>query len=326
MHISPLAESIILSLVNQLYHSVNLKTLKKAIFVLVVASFFKLSYGQEKTIPLYEGMIPNSKIAPAEYVEHIDSSGLTRNLSNPSITPYLPEKGTATGTAVIICPGGGYLVLPTMENTLATVKAFNKMGVTVFVLRYRMPNDKVMIDKTIGPLQDLQRAILIVRKRATEWGINPNKIGVAGFSAGGHLATTLGTHQGWTVIDNKENISLRPDFMVLVYPVILFDPKIPSGVRERLIGMTPSKELLDRFSNEKHVSPDTPPTFLVHTADDDTVPVKNSLNFFDALLKAKVKASMHIFQAGEHGFGLDNPGNKDKWIDMCQHWMEENGF
>jgi dipeptidyl aminopeptidase/acylaminoacyl peptidase len=114
--------------------------------------------------------------------------------------------------------------------------------------------------------------------------------------------------------------------MVLVYPVILFDPKIPSGVRERLIGMTPSKELLDRFSNEKHVSPDTPPTFLVHTADDDTVPVKNSLNFFDALSKAKVKASMHIFQAGEDGFGLDNPGNKDKWIDMCQHWMEENGF
>lgn len=300
--------------------------MKKVILILVLASFFKLSYGQEKTIPLYEGMIPNSKIAPADYVEHIDSSGLTRNLSNPGITPYLPEKGTATGTAIIICPGGGYLVLPAAENTSAAAKAFNKMGVTVFVLKYRMPNDKVMIDKTIGPLQDLQRAMLIIRKRAGEWGINPNKIGVAGFSAGGHLATTLGTHQGWTVIENKENISLRPDFMVLVYPVILFDPKIPSGVRERLIGMTPSKELLDRFSNEKHVSSDTPPTFLVHTADDDTVPVKNSLDFFDALLKAKVKAGMHIFQAGEHGFGLDNPNNKDKWIDMCQHWLEENGF
>lgn len=292
----------------------------------MLALFFKPSYGQEKAIPLYEGMIPNSKIAPADYVEYVDSAGLTRNSSNPNIRPYFPEKGTATGTAVIICPGGGYLVLPAMENTLATVKAFNKIGVTVFVLKYRMPNDKVMIDKTIGPLQDLQRAMLIVRKRAAEWGINPNKIGVVGFSAGGHLATTLGTHQGWTVIDNKENISLRPDFMILVYPVILFDPEIPSGVRERLIGMTPSKELLDRFSNEKHVSPDTPPTFLVHTADDDTVPVKNSLDFFDALLKAKVKAGMHIFQAGEHGFGLDNPKNKDKWIDMGQHWLEENGF
>ncbi|MNV35023.1 Acetylxylan esterase precursor [compost metagenome] len=183
-----------------------------------------------------------------------------------------------------------------------------------------------MVDKTIGPLQDLQKAMQMVRKRAGEWGLDPKKVGVAGFSAGGHLATTLGTHQDWSVIENKENINLRPDFMILVYPVILFDPQIPSGVRERLIGKNAPEALLDLFSNEKHVSSNTPPTFLVHTVDDDIVPVKNSLDFFDALLKFKVKASMHIFQAGEHGFGLDNPNNKDKWMDMCQHWLEENGF
>lgn len=300
--------------------------MKRVIVILVLASFFKLSFAQEKAIPLYEGIIPNSKKAPADYVEHVDSSGLTRNLSNPSITPYFPEKGKSTGTAVIICPGGGYLVLPTMENNVAIAKAFNKIGITAFLLKYRMPHDKVMIDKTIGPLQDLQKAMQMVRKRAGEWGIDPKKVGLAGFSAGGHLATTLGTHQDWSVIENKENINLRPDFMVLVYPVILFDPLIPSGVRERLIGKNAPKALLDLFSNEKHVSSNTPPTFLVHTVDDDTVPVKNSLDFFDALLRFKVKASMHIFQAGEHGFGLDNPNNKDKWMDMCQHWLEENGF
>lgn len=300
--------------------------MKKVTLFLLLFPFFQLSYAQEKMIPLYEGPIPNSKIAPADYAEHTDSDGLIRNLSHPALVPYFPEKGKSTGTAVIICPGGGYLVLPSMENTEATAKAFNKMGVTAFVLKYRMPNDKVMVDKTIGPLQDVQTAMLIVRKRAVEWGIDSHKIGLAGFSAGGHLASTLATHQDWTVIANKENISLRPDFMVLVYPVILFDPDIPSGVRERLIGKNASKELLDRFSNEKHVSSNTPPTFLVHSADDDTVPVKNSLDFFNALMKFKVKAGMHIFQAGEHGFGLDNPNNKDKWMDMCQHWLEENGF
>lgn len=287
--------------------------------------FAHLSHAQDKAIPLYEKTIPNSKEAPATYAEHTDSSGLISNVTNPSITPYFPQKGKSSGTAVIIFPGGGYSVLST-DDEIAIALEFNKIGITAFVLKYRLPNDTIMIDKTIGPLQDAQTAMRIVRKRAGEWGIKPNKIGLVGISAGGHLASTEGTHFDTSVIENKEHISLRPDFMVLVYPVIIFDPLTPSGTRETLIGKTPSTALLNLYSNEKHVTADTPPTFLVHAADDDVVPVKNSLLFFNALLSAKVKAEMHILQAGGHGFGLDNPKSKDKWFEWCKIWLSENGF
>lgn len=287
--------------------------------------FTCLSYAQEKAILLYEKAIPNSKKAPATYVESTDSSKLISNVTNPGITPYLPPKGKSTGTAVIICPGGGYSVLST-DDEITIAKEFNKIGVTAFILKYRLPNDTIMVDKTIGPLQDAQTAMLIVRKRAAEWGINPNKIGMVGISAGGHLASTEATHFDNPVIENKEKISLRPDFLILVYAVILFDPLIPSGTRETLIGKTPSTATLNLYSNEKHVTANTPPTFLVHAADDDVVPVKNSLVFFNTLLNAKVKAEMHIFQAGGHGFGLDNPESKDKWFEWCKNWLNANGF
>jgi acetyl esterase/lipase len=288
-------------------------------------AFTHFAYAQDKAIPLYEKTIPNSKEAPANYAEHTDSSGLISNVTTPGITPYFPQKGKSSGTAVIIFPGGGYSVLSSEDET-AIAREFNKIGITAFVLKYRLPNDTIMIDKTIGPLQDAQTAVQIVRKRAAEWGINPNKIGLVGLSAGGHLASTEGTHYDNPVIENKEHISLRPDFMVLIYPVIIFDPLIPSGTRETLIGKTPSTALLNLYSNEKHVTTNTPPTFLVHAADDDVVPVKNSLRFFNALLSYQVKAEMHILQSGGHGFGLENPKSKDKWFDWCKNWLNENGF
>lgn len=281
---------------------------------------------QEKAIPLYGKDIPNSKKAPASYVQYTDTSGLIRNVTNPSITPFFPKKGTASGTAVIICPGGGYAVLASAEKSALVAKAFNQAGIAAFVLNYRLPSDEIMVDKTIGPLQDAQTALLLIRKRAAEWGLNPHKIGFVGISAGGHLATTAATHFDQPVIDNKEQIDLRPDFMVLVYSVILFDTAIESGTRENLIGAAAQPALLNQFSNEKHVTANTPPAFLVHAADDDVVPVKNSLVFYNALLAANVKASMHIFQSGGHGFGLDNPNNKDKWFDSCRNWLRENGF
>lgn len=300
--------------------------MKSVIIVSVFMSFLNLSYSQDKPIPLYEKDIPNSKKAPADYVEYVDSIGLTHNVTDPTLIPYFPKQGTASGTAVIICPPGGYWVLPLATKSHDIAKEFNKIGVTAFVLKYRLPHDAIMIDKTIGPLQDAQRAMQIVRKRAAEWGIDPNKVGFVGLSAGGHVASTAGVHFNRVVIENKEGINLRPDFMVLVYPVIIFDPAIPSGPRERLLGTTPSKKLLDLYSNEKHVTAKTSPTYLVHAADDDVVPVKNSLLFFDALVKFKVKAGMHIFQSGGHGFNLDNPPSRDKWFDMCTSWLEENGF
>ncbi|RPD42708.1 alpha/beta hydrolase [Chitinophaga barathri] len=275
---------------------------------------------------LYEKEVPNSTPAPADYVEQVDSSGLTRNVTWPSLTAYLPPKDKATGTAVIICPGGGYAVLAPAVKSAALAREFNKAGIAAFVLKYRLPNDAVMTDKSIAPLQDGQMAVLTLRKRAKEWNINPDKIGFVGISAGGHLASTAGTQFGRPVIENKEHISLRPDFMVLVYPVILFDTAIASGVRERLVGKDAPQELLDLYSSEKHVSVNTPPTFLVHAADDDTVPVKNSLLFFNALLDANVRTSMHILQSGNHGFQYDHPGPDVRWFDWCLNWLHENGF
>lgn len=282
-------------------------------------------YAQEKPITLYPNGVPNSKPAPAAYVEKLDKDWITL-VTNPRLTPYLPEKGTANGTAIVIFPGGGYSGLSMVNEGSSIAQAFNKLGVTAFVVTYRLPSDDIMIDKTIGPLQDAQQAVLTVRQRAAEWGIKPDKIGIIGFSAGGHLASTEGTHFDKLVIEDKDNISVRPDFMILLYPVISFGPFAHVGSRENLIGKNPPAALVDLYSNEKQVTANTPPTFLVHCEDDDVVPVQNALLFYDALLNAKVKACMHIFDAGGHGFGLNNPKSKDKWIDWVKSWMNENGF
>jgi len=273
--------------------------------------------------------VPNSKPTPATYIEKNDRSNNDQwvtGVSIPTLTACIPANGTANGAAVVICPGGGYAGLSMDKEGYRVAKAFNAFGVTAFVLKYRLPSDEIMADKTIGPLQDAQQAVLTVRKNAAKWGINPNKIGIIGFSAGGHLASTEGTHFDKVVIEDQENISVRPDFMLLLYPVISFGPMAHVGSRENLIGKTPTPALLDLYSNEKQITANTPPTFLVHATDDDVVPVQNSLMFYDALLANKVKAEMHIFEAGGHGFGLDNPKSKDQWIDWAKNWMDANGW
>ena len=280
---------------------------------------------QEK--PLYPNGAPNAKPTPPTYKETFDKkSSWASHVSMPTINTYLPAKGTANGTAIIIFPGGGYAGLAMGHEGKAIAEEFNKIGVTAFVVKYRLPSDSIMVDKTIGPLQDAQMAVLTVRKNAAQWGVKPDKIGIIGFSAGGHLASTEGTHFDKVVIDNKENISVRPDFMMLIYPVISFGPQAHVGSRENLIGKTPTQDLIDLYSNEKQVTANTPPSFLVHAGDDDVVPVQNSLMFYDSLLKNKVKAEMHIFQAGGHGFGLYNSKSKDKWFDWAKNWLDENGF
>lgn len=280
---------------------------------------------QSKEFLLYPNGVPNAKPTPASYIEKLNVDWITF-VSQPTLIAYFPEKGKSNGTSIIIFPGGGYAGLSMANEGSNIAKAFNEMGVTAFVVKYRLPSDEIMVDKTIGPLQDAQQAVLTVRKRAAEWGLNPSKIGIIGFSAGGHLASTAGTHFDKLVIDDKENISVRPDFMILLYPVISFGPMAHVGSRENLIGKTPNEALIELYSNENQVTPNTPPTFLVHAQDDNVVPVQNSLMFYDSLLKNKVKASMHIFQAGGHGFGLNNPKSKEHWIDWCRDWMELNNF
>lgn len=299
-----------------------MKTILSAFILTIVTA---IAYGQEKPIPLYPKGVPNSKPTPAAYVETTEDNWI-RKVSQPAITPYLPAKGTANGTAVIVCPGGSYSGLASAHEGSAIAQAFNQIGVTAYVLKYRLPSDEIMVDRSIGPLQDAQTAILIVRKHAAEWGIDPNKIGIIGFSAGGHLASTAGTHFDKLVIENKENISVRPDFVMLIYPVISFGEFAHTGSRENLIGKTLPAAQVELYSNEKQITANTPPTFLVHAEDDDVVAVQNSLLFYDSLLKNKVKAEMHLFQEGGHGFGLNNPKNKGKWFDWAANWLEENGF
>jgi acetyl esterase/lipase len=179
-----------------------------------------------------------------------------------------------------------------------------------------------MIDKSVGPLQDAQQAIKTVRMRAAEWKINPAKIGIMGFSAGGHLASTAGTHFDKSYIPNDEKINLRPDFMILIYPVIsMTDELTHMGSRNALLGKTPNKELIELFSNEIHVTSNTPPTWLTHTGDDNVVTVENSIHFYQELIRKKVPAEMHLYPKGNHGFVLFQP--TDEWMQPLFAWMKK---
>ena len=184
-----------------------------------------------------------------------------------------------------------------------------------------------MEEKKVGPLQDAQQAIRIVRQRASEWNVKPNRIGVMGFSAGGHLASTAGTHFNNAVIENPGNVSLRPDFLILIYPVISFQDSIAHiGSRDQLIGSKPTAEKIKFYSNELQVTKNTPPTFLVHASDDKGVKSENSIVFYQNLIKNKVPAEMHLYQGGGHGFGLNNKTTKDLWMDRCEAWLSMNGW
>jgi len=286
---------------------------------------FHLFAQDAPAIPLYPNGVLNSKPAPATYVEKI-VNGSGSMVTDPTITPYFPEKGKANGTAIVVCPGGGYVHLSMIKEGADVAKKFAEIGVTAFVLKYRLPSDQIMTDKTIGPLQDAQRAIQIVRERAAEWGINPAKVGIIGFSAGGHLASTAGTHFDKVVIDNPKNTSVRPDFMILMYPVITFGDFAHKGSRDNLVGKDAPQAMIDLYSNEKQVTANTPITMLVQAGDDKTVPVQNSLMFYEALLKNNVKAEMLIYPAGGHGFGLNNKTTKDQWFNSATNWLDSNGL
>ena len=292
------------------------------LFISIIA--MQISQAQT-TINLYDGAVPNSKPYTTKELWEPQDNGdtIVHFTSEPTLTLFLPDKKNANGTAVVICPGGGYWITSIVKEGFAVAKEFNKWGVAAFVLKYRMPNDSSMIDKTIGPLQDAQRAIQLVRIHAKEWNVDANKVGIMGFSAGGHLASTAATHFNHSYIENTNNINLRPDFSLFIYPVISFQDSIGHiGSRDQLIGKDPPKQLLDSFSNELQVTAQTPPTFLVHATDDDVVPVMNSIAFYEALLQYKIPAEMHIYKSGGHGFGMHNPTTKEEWMQACKSWMQ----
>lgn len=280
----------------------------------------------QETFPLYTDSIPNSK--PVPDIERSDTAqnGIVRigKVSRPTLTVYLPPKEKATGAAVIICPGGGYFILAASHEGHDVAKKFNEMGVAAFVLKYRIPDDLTMVNKEIGPLQDAQRAIKVVRERANEWNIKPDRIGIMGFSAGGHLASTAGTHFTKAHIPNPNNTSLRPDFMILVYPVVSFSDSVGHmGSRTQLLGKTPTREKISEYSNELQVTSNTPPAFMVH-AKDDHVRIENSFQFANALTKNKIQNKVHVYEKGGHGYGMNNPTSDIKWMDLVFEWMKAN--
>jgi len=248
----------------------------------------------------------------------------------PTLTIYLPPMEKATGTAVVICPGGGYGHLAMDHEGHQIARWLNSFGVAGFILKYRHRNSGAGYGHP-APLQDAQRAISMVRSRAEEWNINPGRIGILGFSAGGHLASTAGTHFHKGRADAKhpiDRVSCRPDFMVLIYPVIsLVEWCAHSGSRWNLLGDKPDENLVENLSNERQVTSETPPTFLVHADEDKGVPAENSIYFYLALRKARVPAEMHIYQKGRHGFGLGKKqGPVSSWPLRCADWMRGLGL
>jgi acetyl esterase/lipase len=296
-------------------------------FSLLIAAilFAAISFGQTGQPILLYDKVPNSKTAPADYVERNNNGSITK-VTHPTLTVFLPDNNKNTGTAIIVIPGGGYSGLAFNHEGIDVAKKFADQGVAAFLLKYRLPSDLIMEDRSIGPLQDAQRAIQIIRERAGEWKIDTSKIGVIGFSAGGHLASTFGTHYNKALIDNKSNISLRPSFMALIYPVITMGELTHGGSKRNLIGQNAPAEMVNSYSNEKQVDANTPPAFLVHAQDDKVVPVQNSLMMYEAITKAGGKAEMHLYQAGGHGFGMNNKTTPDQWFDHCINWLKANQF
>lgn len=301
-----------------------MKNILCILFILIVTEF---SVTAQKQIPLYDRAIPNSR--PHENQEkhkanaQVDS--IAYKVSIPTLTVFLPEKGKANGTAVVICPGGGYGVLLTKREGSDVAREFNKLGITAFVLKYRLPSDETMGDRSIGPLHDAQQAIWQVRRRAKEWNIDPSRIGVMGYSAGGHLAATVGTHFDTLTVGHFKDTSVRPDFMLLINPVISFQENFGHvGSKENLLGKNAPKTQIDFFSNELHIKPETPMALLIHSGNDVVVPVENSIFFYQEMRRNRVPVALHIYSKGEHGF-LTYP-LFDEWFGRRVEWMRVEGW
>ncbi|GGA82232.1 beta-xylanase [Flavobacterium palustre] len=321
--------------------------MKKQSLIIDQLSSFKISNVQ-KVIPLYDKKAPNSKDINATdiFLNETEDFQFITTVHTPDLTVFLPEKSLSTGIAVVICPGGAYVGLSIDNEGYDIAKKLNEKGIAGFVLKYRLPKAEYVNNKQIVPLQDAQRAIQLIRENAKKWGINPNKIGIAGSSAGGHLASTAGTHFHKEYIDNPLKTSLRPDFMILNYPVISMADSLTHVVSrysligeglapkelnlivmdrktsvQKLVNLPIDLEKIKEFSNELQVSPNTPPTFITHSVDDNSVKVENSILFIAALQKNKVPVESFFYVSGGHGYGTDNPTSDVDWIDSCVTWV-----
>ncbi len=266
------------------------------------------------------GEIKNSNYQEKEVFKNEDLQS-TSQVTNPTLSIYMPQKPNRT--AVLVIPGGGYSHLSMHKEGKKIAEWLNSMDIAAFVLKYRLPNDLIMEEKNIGPLQDAQESIKIIRRNATKWNIDPTKIGVIGFSAGGHLAATLSTQYDLKTYSNTDSLSSRPDFSILIYPVISMKENIThKGSQINLLGENPSEQLINKFSNELVTTNKTPPTYIVHATDDHSVVVENSINYYLALKNNGVSVEMHLYEKGGHGFGLGK--ETEFWSLDCIKWLKNH--
>ena len=286
-----------------------------------------LNVNAQEFIPLWtKGKMPNSKgIALKDSVvnERLYQVG------TPGMYAFFPSKDDNNGAAVVIFPGGGYTHLTYNLGGFQLAKWFNSLGMSAFVVNYRMPDSPDLVQREIGPLQDAQRALKIIRANAVKWGIKKNKIGVQGSSAGGHLAALVGTQaEDLSLIkDGMDTISFHPDFMILVSPVIDLGKYAHKGSRESFLGKDPSQQSTEKYSVQNRVTENTPPCFIADAFNDKTLDPQNSLIFYQALLDKKVSTSFHVFPQGGHAININNnPGSTELWKTLCEMWLKEMGF
>ena len=295
--------------------------------IIAVLYFFGSASAQDVVLPLWpENEIPNFIETGDEEVADTADIIRIRHVQIPDISIYLPSRRNATGKAVIVIPGGGYRVLAYDSGGTDIAKWLNSKGIAAIVLKYRLPHTSNNIVGHKSPLMDTQRAMRLARHHAARWDIDPQQIGVIGFSAGGHLAYTLATHFDYGDEDHQDPVerhSSRPDFSILVYPVISSDTSFSHrGSFRALLGENPPDELLLKYSSEKQLKKDTPPTIMIHSADDTSVPVQNSIKYFQALIDKDIPAEMHIYPYGGHGYSLAiGRGHLSTWTDRAIDWI-----
>lgn len=281
----------------------------------------------QEFIPLWpKGKMPNSK---GLAIKDSIVNERAYQIANPGMYAFFPSKDDNNGSAVVIFPGGGYSHITYNLGGFQLAKWFNVMGMSAFVVNYRLPNSPDLQQRELGPLQDAQRAIKIIRANAAKWHIQKDKIGVQGSSAGGHLAALSGTYTEdvSAIKDSLDTVSFHPDFMILVSPVIDMGQYAHKGSRQNFLGDYPSEELVERYSPQNNVSAATPPCFIADAFNDKTVPPQNSLLFYQALLNKNVSTSFHVFPQGGHAIGTNNnPGSTVLWMPLCEMWLKEMGF
>lgn len=278
-------------------------------------------------LPLYgKKPVPNHTGATSKESEsNIDGVYRISAVSEP-VYRFFSAGGDDSKPCVIICPGGGYGILAIEKEGTLVAQELNKMGIHALVLKYRIPAATHQIDKKIAPLQDAQQSIALVRRNAKEWGVDPNKVGIMGFSAGGHLASSLAVHYNDPKIKISKKISLRPDFQVLIYPVISFTPIGHAGSKRNLLSPDTTAENIRYFSNENHVNAQSPPAFLVHAKDDKAVPVQNAILYHEKLKAAGVPVELYLYEKGGHGFGMYNTTSDVNWTDLLATWFRSRGI